>query len=296
MGFALATVMLRPIAAGVFGIARTIAVPAGSAACKKAMVRPAMIESASVERPTNGPIAGIASGAFCGFTAITTALASEITLRGLIVTPRRASALMAFVGCGSTTTSLRGSSPRASQPSSMAKPIFPAPSRTRRPESPRSGLSAGFARFMATIISPFAPLCLPGCFEHRGVERFTRGLASPNYELEGREIAFAGIERRAEQRLALLAGGFGAAREDEGVAKHHDALGHPVVKVTDPEALIDQRNQCLHFCASPFRHAQVKGTREMQRFDISHPGIRELIVGPAPSDQDRDFVVAGAFK
>src|SRR6187455_2994525 len=124
---------------------------------------------------------------------------------------------MAFVGCGSTTTSLRGSSPRASQPSSMAEPIFPAPSRTRRPESPRSGLSAGFARFMATIISPFAPLCLPGCFEHRGVERFTRGFTGPNHELEGREIAFTGIERRTEQRLALLARGFGPAREDEGM-------------------------------------------------------------------------------
>src|SRR4029077_154829 len=99
----------------------------------------------------------------------------------------------------------------------MAEPIFPAPSRTRRPESPRSGLSAGFARFMATIISPFSPLCLPRWFENRRIAPFTRGLASPNHELEGREIAFAGLERRAEQRLALLARGFCTAREDEGM-------------------------------------------------------------------------------
>src|SRR4029079_3456323 len=192
--------------------------------------------------------------------------------------------------------------PRASQPSSMADPIFPAPSRTRRPESPRSGLSAGVALLHGarssalSLLSPFAPLCLPGCFEHRGIERFTRGLASPNHELEGRELAVAGLERRAEQRLALLARGFGTAREDEGMAKHHDALGHPVVKMTDPEALIDERDQRLHLCASPFQPPQVKGTCEMQRFDIAHPSIRELIVGPAPGDQDCDLVVAGAFK
>src|SRR5262245_58054425 len=238
----------------------------------------------------------MASGAFCGFTAITTALASAIRLRGLMATPRRASALMDFIGCGSSTTSLRGSSPRASQPSSMAEPIFPAPSRTRRPESPRSGLSAGFARFMAMIISPFAPSRLPGCFEHRGVERFSCGLAGPDHELEGRKIAFTGIERRPKQRLALFARGLGATCEHEGVSKHHNALGHPMIEVADPEALIDQRDQCLHFRASPFGHPQIKCTRQMQRFDIAHPCIRELIIGPAPGDQDRDFVVAGAFE
>src|SRR5262245_9206659 len=181
----------------------------------------------------------MASGAFCGFTAITTALASVVRLRGLMATPRRASASMPFVGCGSSTTSLRGSSPRASQPSSMAEPIFPAPSRTKRPESPRSGLSTGFARFMATIISPFAPLCLPGCLEHRRVERFARGFAGPDHELEGGKIAFAGVERGPEQRLALLARGLGTAGEHEGVTKHHNALGHPMIKVADPKTFID---------------------------------------------------------
>ena len=52
-----ATVMPRPMAAGVFGIARTIAVPAGNAFCRKVMVRPAMIDTASVDLPTNGPSA-----------------------------------------------------------------------------------------------------------------------------------------------------------------------------------------------------------------------------------------------
>src|SRR5262245_3724804 len=295
-GFAQATVMLRPMAAGVFGIARTIAVPAGSVPCRKAIVLPAMIDSATVDLPTKGASAGMASGAFCGFTATTIALASAILLRGLMTTPRRASALMAFVGCGSSTTSRRGSSPRVSQPWSMAEPIFPAPSRTRRPESPRSGLSADFARFMATIISPFAPLCLPGCLEHRGVERFARGLAGPDHELEGRKIAFAGLECRPEQRLALFARGLRAACEHEGVSKHHNALGHPMIKVADPKTFIDQRDQRLHFSASPFGHPQIERTRQVQRFDIAHPRVRELIVGPAPGNQDRDFVVACAFE
>src|SRR5690242_12329317 len=98
IGFAQTAVMLRPIAAGVFGMARTIAVPAGSASCRKAMVFPAMIDSANVDLATKGLSAGIASGAFCGLTAITTALASNAFLRGLIVTPRRANAWIALVG------------------------------------------------------------------------------------------------------------------------------------------------------------------------------------------------------
>ena len=48
---ATATVMPRPMAAGVLGMARTMAVPAGSALSKKPMVRPAMIETTSVLLP-----------------------------------------------------------------------------------------------------------------------------------------------------------------------------------------------------------------------------------------------------
>ena len=44
--------MPRPMAAGVFGMARTIAAPGGSDASRKPMVRPAMIESTSVFLPT----------------------------------------------------------------------------------------------------------------------------------------------------------------------------------------------------------------------------------------------------
>ena len=47
-----ATLMPRPIAAGVFGMARTIAVPTGNDFSRKAMVRPAMIDNTSVALPT----------------------------------------------------------------------------------------------------------------------------------------------------------------------------------------------------------------------------------------------------
>ena len=49
---ATATVMPRPIAAGVLGMARTTLPPQTS--CSAAMVVPAMIETTSVDGPTNG--------------------------------------------------------------------------------------------------------------------------------------------------------------------------------------------------------------------------------------------------
>ena len=49
---ATATVMPRPMAAGVFGMARMSAAP-GSAASRKRKVRPAMIDTATVAAPTN---------------------------------------------------------------------------------------------------------------------------------------------------------------------------------------------------------------------------------------------------
>ncbi len=120
------------MAAGVFGMARTIAVPDGRASCRKRNVRPAMMESASVVLPTWARTAGSASGALCGFTAMTMAEAC-VGVFGLIFSPRRVSVLIALPGCGSSTIIFFGDRPRASQPSSMAWPILPAPSRTSGP-------------------------------------------------------------------------------------------------------------------------------------------------------------------
>ena len=82
--------MPRPIAAGVFGMARTSAAP-GNASSRKRSVRPAMIETTTVAAPTNGASAGITSGAICGFTATTTAATSPSAPGdGLRRRPRRA--------------------------------------------------------------------------------------------------------------------------------------------------------------------------------------------------------------
>ena len=139
-----------------------------------------MIESASVALPTNGASAASASGALCGFTAMTTALAGVGLAVGLSATPRRVSAFTLFTGCGSRIVSWRGSSPRASQPSSMAEPILPAPSKTRRPENFRSGFSAALAgllcrfltRFMATSYRHF------GCYASPDVSNIAESIAS----------------------------------------------------------------------------------------------------------------------
>ena len=64
-----ATVMPRPIAAGVFGMARTTLPPQTSSSA--AIVVPAMIETTSVFGPMNFFNAGPASRNICGFTATT---------------------------------------------------------------------------------------------------------------------------------------------------------------------------------------------------------------------------------
>ena len=76
------------------------------------------------------------------------------------------------------------------------------------------------------------------------------GLAGPDHELEGREIALAGIERGDEQRLALPAGGLDAAGQHQRVAEHHHAFLGPQVEMADPQLLVDQRDQLLHFGAA----------------------------------------------
>ena len=77
---ATATVMPRPIAAGVFGIARTTLPPQTSRSA--AMGVPAMIETTSVEAPTNGFSAGPASRNICGLTATTNVATSPSSFAG----------------------------------------------------------------------------------------------------------------------------------------------------------------------------------------------------------------------
>ena len=62
--------MPRPMAAGVFGMQRTMAVPAGNPSCRNFSVLPAMIETATVDGVMNRASDGITSDAACGLTAM----------------------------------------------------------------------------------------------------------------------------------------------------------------------------------------------------------------------------------
>ena len=71
--------MPRPMAAGVFGMARTTMPP--QTCSSAAMLVPAMIETTSVDGPTNCFSAGPASRNICGFTATTSVSAVAGVLR-----------------------------------------------------------------------------------------------------------------------------------------------------------------------------------------------------------------------
>ena len=50
------------------------------------------------------------------------------------------------------------------------------------------------------------------------------------------------------------------------------------------------RNACAHKHAPRFLHAQVEGAGHVQRFEILHPGERNLVVAPAAANRDRNLV------
>ena len=74
---------------------------------------------------------------------------------GLSLMPRRVRAVTILPGWGSSTVICFGLRPRASQPSSMAEPILPAPSKTRRPENLRSELLLANERFLGRVLGRF---------------------------------------------------------------------------------------------------------------------------------------------
>ncbi len=150
----ISAVIPRPIAAGVFGMARTIGVFSPRTSSKVAIGVPAATEITSVSPLPKAPTSGKASAIICGFTAIT-AIAGLSGKSAPMFTP---CALSQSDGCGSITNTDFGGSPVRSQPRSIAEPILPHPSIT----SPRVATS---------FISMKAPLNLNG-------ERLRQGQAT----------------------------------------------------------------------------------------------------------------------
>src|SRR5712691_6696900 len=98
-----------------------------------------MIDTTTVDGPTNRAMAGTTSPATCGLTAMTMTAGSGIACGpGLSLSPRAASPVIAGVGCGSITATRAGASPSPIQPSSIAEPILPAPTSTMSPRKPPS--------------------------------------------------------------------------------------------------------------------------------------------------------------
>src|SRR6516165_7193765 len=307
-----ATVMPRPIEAGVFGMARTRAARCDSACSRNASRCPAMIESTTVAAPTWGASPGMTSPAICGLTAMMIADASPmLPAGGLRRRPRLAKALNSRAGLGSRTAKFRASRPSASHPSSKAPPIFPAP--TRRIVRDRWASVRALVVVIASFPLPSAcpgevvdagfptGTCSPasslaGGLEHGGLERLARALAGPDHELKGREVPLAGIQRGPEQRFALPARGRHAPGQHQGMPVHDDPVLRPEVEMPDPHLLVDQRDQLLHGGVTALRHLELERASKMQRLDVVHPGERDLVVGPFPAHQDSDLVLAGTLE
>src|ERR1700730_10349547 len=115
-------------------------------------------------------------------------------------------------------------------------------------------------------------LRLPGGLEQARFQRLAGTLARPKHKLKRLVMAFAGIERDAEQGLALRVRCRDAAGEDEGVTKHDDAVIDPDIEMSDPELFIDERRELDHFRAPAVRHLELERAGKMQRLDVGHPG------------------------
>ncbi|CAH1656381.1 hypothetical protein CHELA1G11_11103 [Hyphomicrobiales bacterium] len=97
-----------------------------------AIVLPARIDRTTVPSPISLSSAGAASSSICGFTASTsTAWGARPSSAGLSARPLAVRACMSGEGCGSMTVIRSSGRPIFSQPSSMAPPILPAPTRRR---------------------------------------------------------------------------------------------------------------------------------------------------------------------
>jgi hypothetical protein len=97
-----------------------------------------MIERTTVSSRINGASLANTCGATCGLTAMTIALAANVSSAGLMRRPRWPSVMISGAGSGSIATMRSNVRPRRCQPYSMAPPILPAPTRTRVPSKSSS--------------------------------------------------------------------------------------------------------------------------------------------------------------
>src|SRR5262252_7572076 len=126
----------------------------------------------------------------------------------------------------------------------------------------------------------FAGSRLSGGLEHHGFQRLAGALAGPQHELEGLVVTLTGIERNAEQSLALSIRRHDAAGQHQRVTEHDDGVLDPDVKMSDPQLLVYERGKFSYLGAAALRHLEIECAGKMQRLDVGHPGEGDLIVGP----------------
>ena len=228
--------MPRPIAAGVFGIARTIGVRSPSAASKARIGVPAAMERKSVAPLPSAASRGRAAPIDCGLTARTATAGSrgEVAVEGQAAPGER---LEARRRVGLEDGDRGRTSPPASQPSSSAEPILPHPSSTR----PRPEISASCMR----------PLPAPRRKGRRKIRRDRRprpwrcqapspALAAPGDELERRVEPLAGGDGGAHHVVDLGRARRGAAGEVQAVAVAHQLLVAPQHEGAGPALVVGE--------------------------------------------------------
>src|SRR5215469_1121759 len=146
----------------------------------------------------------------CGLTAKTTASGTSVSAStpgaACVSTPAPA-ASVSGTPAGSTTT-YRDAAPPASQPRSMAEPIWPQPTRTIVPALIKKSPRSGFADWI----------------DHRRRHRLVGRLAAPHDELERRVEALAFGDRDVDDILDLL-----AAQRGEPAQQHRIAEGRRII-------------------------------------------------------------------
>src|SRR5215510_10232548 len=76
------------------------------------------------------------------------------------------------------------------------------------------------------------------------------------------------------------------------MTEHHESIRGPQVEMSDPQLRVDHRKQPLNLRLAALWYLQLKSAGQMQRFDVEHPGERDLIIGPFAANDDCELVFA----
>src|SRR5579872_291531 len=182
---------------------------------------------------------------------------------------------------GSITTNC-AAAPPASQPRSIAEPIWPQPTRIRR------------SAFAAAAPFTGARSGLADRVDHRRRHRFFRRFAAPDHQLEGRIEALAFGEGDIDEILDLLGAGGADATQQYRITKGRRGLAGGKIEMAEPHLFVGQRQQLVKRAAAALRHTHIEAAGEMQRAQLLLPQEIKPVVAPAAADLDDQLLFAGA--